>query len=263
MNEENPRLIVEQKNDVLILTISNPALRNALGPSIYEKGIEVICAAHSDAKIRAIILSGADGQFCGGGNLHRLRKTRAGPASVQFDGISKFHSWIEAIRDCPKPIIAAVEGACAGGGFSLALACDLIVAAENAKFVMSYIKVGLTPDGGGSHALFNLLPRQLALELLLDAEPISSQRLHQLGLVNRVTSPGAALDAALQWAHKISQGPQRATQRIKQLLRAAPQNNLASQMALERDSFVASLYDAECGEGIDAFLEKRKPDFQR
>jgi enoyl-CoA hydratase/carnithine racemase len=261
MHEENAHLIVEQKDEVLVLTISNPALRNALGPSIYEIGIEAVRAAYSDAKIRAIVLTGADGQFCGGGNLHRLKKTREGPPSVQFDGISKFHSWIEAIRDCPKPVIAAVEGACAGGRFSLALACDLLVAAENAKFVMSYIKVGLTPDGGGSHALFNLLPRQIALELLLDAEPISSQRLHQLGVVNRVTTPGAALDAAFAWAKKISRGPQRATQRIKQLLRAAPQSPLASQLALERDSFVASLFDAECGEGIDAFFEKRVPNF--
>ena len=86
---------------------------------------------------------------------------------------------------------------------------------------MSYIKVGLTPDGGASHALFDLLPRQLGLELLLDAEPISAQRLHQLGVINRVTTPGTALNAALDWAKKISQGPQRATQRIKQLLRAA------------------------------------------
>lgn len=263
MNEENARLIVEQKGDILLLTISNPALRNALGPFIYETGIEVIRAAHHDSGVRAIVLSGADGQFCGGGNLHRLKKTREGPPSVQFDGISKFHSWIEAIRDCPKPVIAAVEGACAGGGFSLALACDLIVAAENAKFVMSYIKVGLTPDGGASHALFNLLPRQLALELLLDGEPISSQRLHQLGVVNKVTAPGAALDAAFQWAAKISHGPRHATQRLKQLQRAAPHNSLTSQLALERDNFVASLFDVECGEGIDAFFQKRSPIFPR
>ena len=128
---------------------------------------------------------------------------------------------------------------------------------------MSYIKVGLTPDGGASHALFDLLPRQLGLELLLDAEPISAQRLHQLGVINRVTTPGTALDAALQWAHKISQGPQHATERIKQLLRAAPQNNLLSQLALERDKFVANLYDAECSEGIGGFLEKRKADSRR
>lgn len=116
MNEENARLIVAQHDDILLLTISNPLLRNALGPSIYETHIEIIRAAHSEAKVRVIILTGADGQFCGGGNLHRLKKTREGPASVQFDGISKFHSWVEAIGDCPKPVIAAVEGACAGDG---------------------------------------------------------------------------------------------------------------------------------------------------
>jgi enoyl-CoA hydratase/carnithine racemase len=100
------------------------------------------------------------------------------------------------------------------------------------------------------------------LELLLDAEPISSQRLHQLGLVNRVTAPGSALDAALQWAAKISRGPQKANQRLKPLQRAAAHNNLSGQLALERDNFVTSLFDAECGEGIDAFFEKRSPIFR-
>ena len=118
MNEVNARLIVAQHVDILHLTISNPALRNALGPSIYETGIEIIRAAHHDSSVRAIILSGVDGQFCGGGNLHCLKKTREGPASIQFDGISKFHSWIEAIRNCPKPVIAAVEGAGAHNGAS-------------------------------------------------------------------------------------------------------------------------------------------------
>ena len=229
MHEENAQLLVEQKDTVLVLTISNPALRNALGPAIYDTGIEVVRAASADHKIGAIVLTGAGGQFCGGGNLHRLKKTREGPTSVQFDGLSKFHSWIEAIRDCPKPVIAAVDGACAGGGFSLALACDLIVAADNAKFAMSYLKVGLTPDGGASHALFNLLPRQIALELLLDAAPISSQRLHQLGVVNRVTAPGKSLDVALEWAIKISRGPQKATRRLKPLAHAAAHNILSSQ----------------------------------
>ncbi len=262
MNEENAKLIVDRRDNILFLTISNPALRNALGPTIYEAGIDLLRATRDDKTINAIILTGADGHFCGGGNLHRLNKTRQGPTSVQFDGISRFHSWIEMIRDYPKPIIAAVEGACAGGGFSLALACDLIVAAEDAKFVMSYIKVGLTPDGGGSFALANLVPRQLALELLLDAQPITAQRLHQLGIVNRVTAPASALNAALQWAQKIAAGPQRATERIKHLLRAAPQYSISAQMALERDSFVASLFDAECGEGIAAFFEKRSPNFR-
>ena len=98
MHEENAQLLVEEKDAVLVLTISNPALRNALGPAIYDTGIEVVRATSADHKIGAIVLTGAGGQFCGGGNLHRLKKTREGPTSVQFDSLSKFHSWIEAIR---------------------------------------------------------------------------------------------------------------------------------------------------------------------
>ena len=165
------------------------------------------------------------------------------------------------MRACAKPIIAAVEGAAAGAGFSLCLACDLIVAAEDAKFVMSYARVGLSPDAGGSGALAHALPPQAALEMLLGAAPITAARLHALGVVNRVVASGAAQAEAMAWAQELAAGPAAAHARIKALVYAARGRPPREQLDAERDAFVEALYGDECGEGIAAFLEKRAPRF--
>src|SRR5207249_3705226 len=123
-------------------------MRNALHPDIYRTGTEALNRAAEDPGIGAVVLAGEGGTFCSGGNLRRLKENRGKSASVQHESITGFHDWIRALRRCPKPIVAAVEGAAAGAGFSLALACDLIVAAREARFVMAYVKVGLSPDGG-------------------------------------------------------------------------------------------------------------------
>lgn len=172
-------LLAERTEATLVLTISNPDARNALHPDIYAAGIEAVATAEQDASIRAVVITGANRFFCAGGDLNRLRENRAKDKSVQATSIDQLGEWIQAIRTCPKPVIAAVEGAAAGAGFSLALACDWIVAADNAKFVMAYVKVALTPDGGGSWFLANALPRQLATEILLEASrsaPRASRR---------------------------------------------------------------------------------------
>ena len=121
-------LLASRRDATLILTLSNPGAKNALHPDMYAAGIEALSTAERDPDIRAVVLTGAGDVFCAGGNLNRLLENRAKPPSVQAESIDQLHSWIEAIRDCNKPVIAAVEGPAAGAGFSLALACDLIVA---------------------------------------------------------------------------------------------------------------------------------------
>ena len=143
----------------LILTISNPDFKNALGSEMYAAGIEALDAAESNPDIRSVVITGEGNTFCAGGNLQRLLANRDQSKEVQAQSIDGLHTWIEAIRTHPKPVIAAVEGAAAGAGFSLALACDFCVAADNAVFVMAYSTVGLSPDGGGSWALGRTLPR--------------------------------------------------------------------------------------------------------
>src|SRR5260370_15980157 len=174
-----------ESESTLVLTLSNPGARNALHPDMYAAGIEALASAERDSSIGAIVITGADQFFCAGGNLNRLLENRAKDPSVQAQSIDLLGEWIAALQASSKPVIAAVEGAAAGAGFSLALACDLIVAADDAKFVMSYARVGLTPDGGGSWFLARALPRPLAAEILLEGKPVAAARLHDLGVVNR------------------------------------------------------------------------------
>jgi enoyl-CoA hydratase/carnithine racemase len=157
----------------MVLTISNPTLRNALSPAMYAAGVEALNFADSSDEIRSVVITGEGSVFCAGGNLQRLLDNRSQPPKVQAQSIDGLHSWIEAIRSCRKPVIAAVEGPAAGAGFSLCLACDMIVAARDAVFVMAYSNVGLSPDGGATWHLIHVLPRQLASELLLGGERIA------------------------------------------------------------------------------------------
>lgn len=252
-------LKASRRDSTLILTLSNPGARNALHPDMYAAAIETLGTAERDDSIRAVILTGADNFFCAGGNLNRILENRGLPKSEQAASIDNLHQWIEALRDCPKPVIAAVDGAAAGAGFSLALACDLIVAGASAKFVMAYVKVGLTPDGGGSWFLSQSLPRQLATEMLIEGKPVLAPRLFDLGLVNRVVADGGALDAALDWADDLAALSPNAVERIKVLVSEAHSNSLSEHLEAEKHSFVESLHHADAREGISAFLEKRAP----
>lgn len=246
----------------MVLTISNPEQRNALGPAIYAAGVEALIAADSNPEVRSVVITGEGAMFCAGGNLQRLLDNRQQPPEVQAQSIEGLHSWIEAIRTFPKPVIAAVEGAAAGAGFSLALACDFIVAADNALFVMAYSNVALSPDGGASWSLTRALPRQLVNELLMCGERIASTRLHQLGLINRVTAPGAALDEALQLAQQLNARAPNALASIKELVNEAQDSSLDRQLAAERDHFVKNLHHANAGVGITAFLSKQTPRYE-
>ena len=140
---EAARLLSEPRGLVLVLTISNPRARNALAPALYPAAVAALRDAAANDGIGAVVLTGEGEHFCGGGNLNRLRAQRALPPDGQIASLNALHEWVMAMRACPKPVLAAVEGAAAGGGFSVCLACDLIVAAEDEKFVMSYVKVGM------------------------------------------------------------------------------------------------------------------------
>jgi len=250
------------EDHTLILTLSNPDFKNALGPEIYAAGIEALNAAENSRDIRSVVITGEGAMFCAGGNLQRLQANRREAPEVQAQSIEGLHNWIDSIRTYPKPVIAAVEGAAVGAGFSLALACDFVVTADNAVFAMSYSTVALSPDGGGSWSLARTLPRALASELLMCGERISAKRLHDLGLVNRVTAPGDALTQALQLAGQLNARAPNALASIKELINEAPVNTLSQQLDSERDHFVRNLHHANGGEGIDAFLQKRTPQYR-
>lgn len=247
------------RGGTMVLTIRNPQQRNALDPQIYAAGVEALNVAETHPEVRSVVITGDGGLFCGGGNLQRLQASRQQPPQVQAGSVEGLHDWIETIRSFPRPVIAAVEGAAAGAGFSLALACDLIVAARNAVFVMAYSNVALSPDAGASWSLARALPRQLATELLMGAERIGAERLQALGVVNRVVSEGAALSEALALAEQLNGKAPNALASIKELLNEAAGASLHEQLGSERDHFVRNLHHPNAGIGIAAFLAKEKP----
>lgn len=250
-----------RSGQTLVLTIANPEHRNALGPEIYAAGAAALASAGADAGIRSVVIVGAGSVFSAGGNLQRLLANRSRAPQVQADSIEAMHQWIKAIRSCPKPVVAAVEGAAAGAGFSLALACDFVVAADDAVFVMAYSNIALSPDGGASWSLARALPNQLVNELLMCGSRLNAQRLHGLGVVNRVVPAGSALNEALALAHQLNARAPNVMASIKGLTQLAIQQPLESQLDAERDQFVQNLHHANAGIGIQAFLAKTKPVF--
>ena len=243
----------------MVLTLSNPSQRNALGPEIYAAGIEALNGAENSDEVRSVVIVGDGAWFSAGGSLQRLAQNRERDPGVQAESIEGLHNWIDSIRTFPKPVIAAVEGAAAGAGFSLALACDFVVAARDAVFAASYSNVALSPDGGLSWHLARALPRQLASEWLMGGERIAADRLHALGLVNQLSENGQALATALAFAGKLNDRAPNALASIKELLSDARSATFSSHLGAERDHFVRNLHHPNAGIGITAFLAKEAP----
>ena len=261
MTDQTDDLQITREGRVLTLTLNDPKTRNSLSHAMSETGRHVMTEAHDDDGIGAVILTGAAGHFCSGGNIDRLKASIAASMTEREDSVNKMHGWIKSIRRCGKPVIAAVEGAAAGAGCSIALACDMVVAASDARFVVAYVKIGLNPDGGATAFLNRGLPPQLVSELCFLGDPIGSERLYSLGVVNKVVDPGTALDQAKALAERLANGPGAALARAKHLIDAARRNTFETQLDLEARMINEARSHPEAAEGLTAFLEKRKPDF--
>jgi len=262
--ETAPHAAEARHGRVLELVIHNPAQKNALTPDISNQLTRSLRLADEDDAIGAVVLRGEGGDFCAGGNIRSLAETRAArPRQAIVERIGAVNELARALRGIGKTVIAAVEGNAAGAGFSIALGCDLVVAAEDAKFTMAYVRIGVNPDGGGSWFLARALPPQLASELALTARPMDAARLAGFGVVNRVVAAGRAREEALAWAAEIAQGATRAIGRTKRLLQEAARRDLSAHLERERESFTESLYGPEGGEGLAAFLEKRKARYHK
>ncbi|MHA6264551.1 oxepin-CoA hydrolase, alternative type [Arenibacterium sp. CAU 1754] len=251
---------VDDRGDRLVVVNMNAAQRGALSPEFYDAVHSAVGQAR-DPRIRAIILTAEGGFFCAGGNLNTLIERSKLSEPERREKIEGLHGVIRAIRSSPVPVIAAVEGGAAGAGASIALACDLIVAAEDAKFTASYVKAGLVPDGGLTSALSRMLPRPLAMEMCLLARPVAAGRMAELGAVNAVVPAGQADAEANALADALAKGPRDAQSTIRSLVATAYETREAEQLDLERDAMARAQGGAEAAEGISAFLQKRKPDF--
>lgn len=253
---------VERHGSTLVVINNNPARRNALTPEFYDGLTDALAEAGNDPGIASVIITGAGDFFCAGGDLTALVKRREMTLAERHAAVGRLHYLIRAIRACPKPVIAAVEGGAAGAGVSIALACDLVVAARGASFTVAYVKVGLTPDGGSTAFLSEALPRQLVTEMCLFGDPVGAERLHGAGAINRLVDAGSALEEAKALAERCAGGPKAAMAGIKSLCSDAKSRPLNAQLDLECASIAEALGGDEAAEGISAFLEKRKPDYR-
>lgn len=248
---------------VQVLSIDNPSARNALSPELYATLIQALQDAADDDTVGAIVLTGEGGHFCAGGNLRRLATRHTMTPLERRTNIEQLNTTIRALTNCPKPIVAAIEGAVAGAGMSVAFACDILVAARDSRYSVAYVKVGLTPDGGITSFLAESLSRPVLSELCLTGNPVTGERMYQLGAINHCVEPGQALEQAITLASTLAAGPGKAMARIKQLCNTAKHNTFTEQVELESTFMVEAQGGAEAREGITAFLEKRKANYSR
>ncbi len=252
---------IEERGDRLIVVNDNAARRGALSPALYEAVGQACARANAEAHLRAVILTAEGGFFCAGGDLNVLIERAKLPEAERRIKIEGLHGMIRAIQSCRVPVIAAVEGGAAGAGASLALACDLVVAARGAAFTASYVKAGLVPDGGLTATLSRLLPRALTMEMCLLARPVRAERMAELGAINAAVPAGQTLAEAHALADALALGPPQAQEVIKKLVTSAPDTSFADQLSAEQDAMARAQGGPEAAEGIAAFLEKRRPDF--
>lgn len=264
-NREGARMTagceIIDKGDRLVVVNRNAARRNAMSPEWTAGMRRAFAQAAAEPRIAAVILVGEGGFFCAGGDLNKLMKAAGLSEDRRREGIDNLANLIRDIMRCPCPVIAAVDGGAAGAGFSIAFACDLIVAARDAKFTAAYVNAGLVPDGGLSASVSAALPPALAAELLLLGRPIGAERLHHLGAINALAEPGQALAAADVLADRLAAGPGGGQQAIKSLLTSAREQLMERQLAAETPLMARAIGSPEAREGMAAFLGKRPPDY--
>ncbi|QND50449.1 2,3-dehydroadipyl-CoA hydratase (plasmid) [Phyllobacterium sp. 628] len=243
------------KDGYAILTLTRPEARNALNTSMLRQLAEELSRFDREPDIRVVILTGADGNFASGADIGEIAEKTA------IDGVHdlRLHSW-ETIARFRKPLIAAVEGYCLGGGFELAQRCDLIVAADNAIFGQPEVRLGLIPGAGGIQRLTSLLGKSRAMRLLLTGETITGAQAFDWGITSHKTLPGDSLTTAEELAAKLARGAPLALQFTKQAVLTALENY--DGFALERRSFELLLSTDDKAEGIEAFRSKRQPVFR-
>ncbi|MEQ6249938.1 enoyl-CoA hydratase family protein [Sulfitobacter sp. HNIBRBA3233] len=251
---------LEDAGDRLIVWNGNTEKRGALSPELYATILEA-CEKAADPRIRSVILTSEGPFFCAGGDLTVLIARQGMPEEERRAGIEGLHDVIRAMRNCPVPIIAAVEGGAAGAGLSFAMACDIIVAAKGAKFVAAYVKAGLVPDGGLTAHLARAIPRQLTMEMCLLGQTVFAERMFDLGVVNALTDVGGTMDVATGYADRFAAGPRVAQGMIRSMVAQAYDGTEAEQLDVERDAMGFATGAPEAGEGIAAFLEKRAPNY--
>ncbi len=247
---------------VLTLVLNRPDKLNAFTGDMHLSLRAGIQRAHDEAKIRAVLLTGAGHGFCAGQDLRERKAGPDGPPDLGYTIGTFYNPTIRLIRSLPKPVVCAVNGVAAGAGASIALACDIVLAAASARFVQSFAKIGLGPDAGGSWHLVRRLGEARAMALALTAEPLSAQQAADWGLIWKVVADEYLMTEARALAASLAAGPTFGLGLTKQLIHAAAEGTFDVQLDRERDCQQAAGRSKDYAEGVSAFLEKRSPVFR-
>ncbi|MEV6835350.1 enoyl-CoA hydratase-related protein [Streptomyces sp. NPDC051133] len=255
-------IVHEIGGQVSRITLARPEALNALTPVMRERIIELLTEASADPAVRAVVLTGTGRGFCAGADLRggaaRGERLPGDVARTLRQGAQRL---IAAVLDCEKPVIAAVNGTAAGLGAHLALACDLVLAAESARFIEVFVRRGLVPDGAGAYLLPRLLGPQRAKELMFFGDPLPAADAARLGLVNRVVADGELEETAREWATRLASAPTRALALTKQLVNASLDTDRPTAFAAEAAAQEINMTTEDAGEGLRAFTERREPKF--
>ena len=254
-------ILFEARQGVARITLNRPEVLNSFDAAMSQTLQQILGEVTRDVSLRAVYLTGAGRAFCAGQDL--AEATAADSAITDFSERVRtmYNPLVLALRRMPKPVVCAVNGVAAGAGANLALACDIVIAAEEASFLQAFVKIGLVPDTGGSWALPRLVGQAQAAALMLLGEKLPAARAAELGLIYKVC-PAAELETtAFGLAAQLATQPTYALSLIKQMLAASPHNSLEQQLELEAEYQGLAGRSQDYAEGVQAFLEKRKPSF--
>lgn len=261
MNYETIKL--EFQGAVSVLTLNRPDTLNALTVQMGQE-LKTAVGELVERGARAVIITGAGRAFCAGGDLRQMQQMAQSENRIEafFDEpLRLLNECIMLIRQTPLPFIAAVNGPASGGGCNFALACDLVIAAESAKFNQAFIKVGLSPDCGGTFILPRLIGWKRATELMMTGDVISASEAAAMGMINDAVPDAELMSRAMAMAERLAQSPTAAIGRIKRLLEASAKNDYEQQLEQERLAQIESGQTKDFREGVTAFIEKRAARF--
>jgi enoyl-CoA hydratase len=258
-------ILYDKKDGVATVVYNRPEVHNAIHPAMVEEFIDAFLDLKEDKQVKVGVLTGAgEKTFCSGGDLDFFRNELVGKAVAQYEWIVKGDQLTRLLMErSEKPIIAAVNGICMAGGFEMALACDFIVASENAKFGLTEINFGLIPVGGGTIRLPRAIPLRKAREMIYTGELITAQEAENLGLVNKVVPKGQAYEGAMEIAKKIASKSTYTLRMAKKVLTFGLEAcGMDAALFIERGAAGISAAGEGFEEGVKAFFEKRPPNFK-
>lgn len=255
-------VLTQQNGNILQITLDRPEAYNALNLDMMKMLGETLSSAATDRSIKAVLITGKGKAFCAGGDLKWMSQQAEETGAVLHRLAPEFHLSIIEIRRMEKPVVAAINGIAAGGGFSLALACDFRVMGESALLRQAYTSSGLSIDGGGSFALPRLVGLARAMEIMAFDPPISSRQALEWGLVTKVVPDDQVLSVALDLLNDLTKSALHSFAWSKRLMTHSFNNTLETQLELERQGISNCAAHPHGQEGIRAFVEKRKPSFE-